>query len=101
MRICCCQNSSQVLPSSCGKQGDELRFQGTVLWSSSVLAGVRFCLKTELLLFPGVMSNTQERAGCDVGLTTLATASHTILPARALGDFVLKSLTKPSLQRFE
>lgn len=44
-------------------RGDELRFQGTVLWSSSVLAGVRFCLKTELLLFPGVMSNTQERAG--------------------------------------
>lgn len=63
VRICCCQNSSQVLPSSCGKQGDELRFQGTVLWSSSVLAGVRFCLKTELLLFPGAMSNTQERAG--------------------------------------
>lgn len=34
------------------------------MWSSSVLAGVRVCLKTGLLMFPAAMNRVNEGLGC-------------------------------------
>lgn len=66
------------------------------MWFSSVLAGVRFCLRTVSAVSPG--------PGCDVGLTTLPflllTLAASFLP-EIWTILFFKNLTKHSLQKLE
>lgn len=66
------------------------------MWSSSVLAGVRFGLRTVSAVSPGL--------GCDVGLTTspflLLTLAASFLP-EIWPVFFFLNLTTHSLQKLE